>query len=159
MNSSRKLNFSGICECCSAKVTTNNFIEYSLCNEKFHAVNCSKSKDLCSASFLLSFKKSARKRTGFLFFCDICYTTTEINQVRASNDKLSDIQDQLKALHLTVSYLTDQVAAMPKIKPAEIHTTSNAASNSAKPAKQCCNSQQSRPGKGPQQVCIISAPN
>ena len=140
MSLSKRLNSSGICEGCSIKVTTNNFIECNLCHEKFHAVNCSTTKDLCSASFLQSFKKSASKISGFLFLCDKCITTNEINQVKTSDDKLCALQEQIKTLQSAVFNLADQVAAKPKIEPVEKPLTNDAAASPAKPNKTCWSS-------------------
>ena len=81
------------------------------------------------------FKKSASKITKFLFLCDKCLTTNEINQVKSSKDKLSALQEQVKTLELTVSNLTDQVAAKPKLEPAEKPLTNYAAASPFKTVK------------------------
>ena len=113
----------GICGSCSVKVPLNNFIECDFCHSKIHAVSCSTNKDICSASFLQSFKKITCKNSGFTFLCDVCLTSREVSRVDINSKKIEEnettnkqigaIQEQISSRQSSISQMNNKLEQYP----------------------------------------------
>lgn len=102
----------GTCKKCE-KTVANNTVNCLICKEKFHASGCSNDADICTPSFLTSFKPYCEKvapkyvaRPGtFVFVCDPCLTNMEIqntasneNKVDALKVKVDNLENGLKEI-------------------------------------------------------------
>ena len=118
----KKLNESGICGSCSVKVPLSNFIACNFCHSKIHAVNCS-TNNICSASFLQSFKKINCKNSGFTFLCDVSLTSCEVSRVDingkkiekniTTNKQIGAIQEQISSLQSAISQMNNKLEQYP----------------------------------------------
>ena len=99
-----------------------SIIECNFCHSKIHAVNCSTNKDICSASFLQSFKKINSKDSGFTFLCDVCLTSCEVSRVdinskkteenETTNKQIGAIQEQI-SLQTAISQINNKLEQYP----------------------------------------------
>ena len=99
-----------------------------LCCNKFHAVGCTTPaiSNICNTSFLQLFRPMSEKsgvnagRPGnFLFFCDTCMTKFEIDQTIRMEDKLTELQNQMKLMSDDIKSMKEnaEVSKSGSIKP------------------------------------------
>ena len=83
-----------------------NFVTCLICSSKFHATGCSNDIDICTPSFLSSFRPFSEKvapkyaaRPGtFHFVCDACLTEFEINRASSRDDKVDSLSSKVSSL-------------------------------------------------------------
>ena len=100
----------GKCNKCKNKVH-NNYVSCLICKCKFHATGCSNDIDICTPTFLNTFKlfseKSAPKyaaRPGnFHFICDGCQTRFEINKASTDSEKVDSLTMKVNNLESSLS--------------------------------------------------------
>ena len=95
----------GTCNKCSKKVYGNDLSCFK-CKKRFHATGCSNDIDICHNTFLTMFKpfcektgvKYAARPGNFLFICDPCMTTSEIDMASNSDDKVDMLKTKVEKL-------------------------------------------------------------
>lgn len=98
------LNSDGDCSTCG-KSAMSSYVACFMCHEKFHAVGCSVTTNICNQSFLNLFKplneksRANSQRPGnFLFTCEPCLTEYERKHAVMESDKLVNLQKQVNKL-------------------------------------------------------------
>ena len=95
----------GKCKKCNNKVF-GNFVCCLGCKNKYHATGCSNDIDICTPTFLSTFKPFSEKtapkyaaRPGcFHFLCDQCLTTFEKDKCTTRDDKVDDLKAKVDNL-------------------------------------------------------------
>ena len=95
----------GTCNKCLKKVYGNDLSCFK-CKQRFHATGCSNDIDICHNTFLTMFKpfsektgaKFAARPGNFLFICDPCMTTAEIEMASNSGDKVDMLKTKVDKL-------------------------------------------------------------
>ena len=95
----------GKCGKCKKKVH-DSFVSCLVCKSKFHATGCSNDIDICTPTFLSSFKpfsekvapKYAARPGNFHFLCDACLTSFEIDKAASANDKVDSLTAKVNNL-------------------------------------------------------------
>ena len=95
----------GTCNKCTKKVNGND-VCCIICKMKFHATGCSNDTDICTQSFLNQFKPHAEKMSvkyaarpgNFMFMCDPCKTTFEINSASKDQCKVDMLEEKVDKL-------------------------------------------------------------
>ena len=85
----------GTCTTCNCECKDDSIIECNKCNLKFHALcniatplNC-----ICNKSFLNLFKQRSTRK-NFIWCCDCCMTTMEINSVKTDNQRITQLEEK-----------------------------------------------------------------
>ena len=100
----------GKCKKCLHKVFA-NFLTCLSCKQKFHATGCSDENNICTPTFLDSFKHFSEKNTpkyaarpgNFHFLCDPCITNFEISQCATSDSKVDDLKTKVDNLETSLN--------------------------------------------------------
>ena len=95
----------GTCNTCLKKVN-NSYVTCMICKVKFHGTGCSNDIDICTKSFMDLYKPHAEKSTpkyaarpgNFLFMCDPCMTTYEIQSAAKEQTKVDALESKVDKL-------------------------------------------------------------
>ena len=102
-----KLDDKGNCHACSKLSLDTEHVMCFSCNKLFHAVcnNATSDERVATKTTVGNFLLTSTKK-NFLFFCDICVTSLEINKAGSDSQRITLLENKLGAIDAQLKEMT-----------------------------------------------------
>ena len=92
----------GTCKCCAVIVPSDEIIVCSCCKSRFHALCKKTTGKICTKSLLSAFM-SATAKDNFMWYCDPCLVTFNIEKSKDETCRLTTLEKKFTSIESTLN--------------------------------------------------------